>query len=271
MSVHLNPLVKWSGGKKDELQRILPYVPKDYKTYIEPFVGGGALYFHLNPEHAVIADVHTELIDLYTTVGDGQSRQIREFMDTHPNDEETYYHVRSLRPATPLENAQRFYYLRKTCYRGMLRYNKKGEFNIPFGRYRNCNYADLSNAAYGDLLKRTTVCRLGFTEIFKRYNDPSNFIFLDPPYDSEFTDYGYCQFGQKEHRELSECFKTTKNRCLMVIGETDLIKELYNGYIVGIYPKQYKFRLHSGRVGNEINTNHLVIANYPVPAQVEKS
>ena len=84
-------------------------------------------------------------------------------------------------------------------------------------------------------------------------------MFLDPPYDSEFTDYGYCSFGKEEHEKLAECFKNTKIKCLMIIGKTDFISNLYKDYIVDEYDKKYRFKLHSGRVGNEINTKHLII------------
>jgi len=89
-------------------------------------------------------------------------------------------------------------------------------------------------------------------------------MFLDPPYDSEFTDYGYCKFDKTDHIRLAELFKSTKIRCLMVIGKTPFIESLYQGYIVesGEYEKNYRFKIHSGRVGNEINTKHLVITNY---------
>ncbi len=87
-------------------------------------------------------------------------------------------------------------------------------------------------------------------------------MFLDPPYDSKFTDYGYCIFGKEEHNKLAVCFKKTSIKCLMIIGKTLFIEELYKDYIVDEYDKQYRFKLHSGRVGDEINVKHLVIKNY---------
>ena len=142
---NLNPIVKWSGGKKDELNHILPHIPSSYSTYLEPFIGGGAVYFNLNPKKAVINDVHKELIDFYQSIKNGNSIDIYNFMKEHPNEEETYYLVRSYNNNNVLDNAKRFYYLRKTCYRGMLRYNKKGEFNIPFGRYKTYNFEEIMN------------------------------------------------------------------------------------------------------------------------------
>ena len=91
----LKPIIKWSGGKQDEIKQIAPYIPKTYSTYLEPFIGGGALYFHLNPEKAVINDVHKELIDFYQSIKNGNAMDIYNFMKDHSNDEETYYKVRS--------------------------------------------------------------------------------------------------------------------------------------------------------------------------------
>lgn len=261
-NISLNPIIKWSGGKKDEIKKFIDYIPKEYDTYLEPFIGGGAVYFHINPKKAVINDVHKELIDFYNSIKNGYSSEIYNFMKEHPNEENEYYKVRSYKPKTELENAQRFYYLRKTCFRGMLRYNNKGEFNIPYGRYKNYNFEDIKNIKYENLLKNTEVLNKDFEYIFNNYNSENNFMFLDPPYDSEFTDYGYCSFGKEEHKKLAKCFKETKIKCLMIIGKTDFISDLYKDYIVDEYDKNYRFKLHSGRVGNEINTKHLVIMNY---------
>lgn len=260
----MKPIVKWSGGKKDELAKILPHIPAEYDKYIEPFIGGGALFFDINPKNAVISDVHKELIDFYSSIKDGKSNEIYDFMKEHPNEEETYYQVRSLKPDNQLENAQKFYYLRKTCFRGMLRYNKKGEFNIPYGKYKTCNFEELKNVNYEKLLKRTKIYNKSFEYIFEKFDDENNFMFLDPPYDSQFTDYGYCKFGRDEHTKLANCFKKTKIKCLMVIGKSDFISELYKDYIVEEYDKKYRFKIHSERVGGEINNKHLVIRNYSV-------
>jgi DNA adenine methylase len=144
----------------------------------------------------------------------------------------------------------------------MLRYNKNGKFNIPYGRYKTINYEALNNKDYETLLARTCILCKSFEYIFENYNNEANFMFLDPPYDSEFTDYGYCQFGKKEQEKLAKCFKETKIKCLMVIGKTAFIQELYKDYIVEEYDKNYRFKLYDGRIGDEINTKHLIIKNY---------
>ena len=259
----LKPLVKWSGGKSDEIKQFEKYFPANYDTYLEPFIGGGSVYFNVRPKNAVISDVHEELVAFYQAIKDGHSNKINEFMQQNLNDELTYYKVRDkMAINSPLDNAMRFYYLRKTCFRGMLRYNKQGKFNIPFGKYNTINYSELLNPLYTDLLTNTLVVRAGFEYIFENYNDENNFMFLDPPYDSEFTDYGYCKFGKEEQKNLAKCFKETKIKCLMIIGKTDFIVDLYKDYIVASYKKNYKFKLYAGRVGSEINTEHLVIMNY---------
>jgi DNA adenine methylase len=259
----ISPLVKWSGGKSDEIKQFAKYLPLDWDTYLEPFIGGGSVYFHLAPAKAVVSDVHKELIDLYQSIRDGHAQEIHQFMTLHPNNEATYYQVRDKMAINcSLDNAKRFYYLRKTCFRGMLRYNKQGKFNIPFGRYDKINYSELLNPDYHQLLGATEIFRTGFEYIFENYNNPANFMFLDPPYDSEFTDYGYCQFGKEDQKRLAACFKSTKIKCLMIIGKTDFIVDLYKDYIVDSYKKNYKFKLYAGRIGSEINTEHLVIKNY---------
>jgi len=259
----LKPIVKWSGGKKDEIKKFIDHIPKEYDMYLEPFIGGGSVYFHILPNKAVISDVHKDLIDLYSCIKNGYTNEIYQFMTENANDEETYYRIRDkMIINTPLDNACRFYYQRKTCFRGMLRYNKSGKFNIPFGRYKTYNFENLKNPQYEKLLKRTEVLKVGFEYVFDKYNDENNFMFLDPPYDSEFTNYGYCSFGKDEHKQLAEYFMKTKIKCLMIIGKTPFISDLYKDYIVGEYDKKYRFKIHSNRVGKEINNKHLIVKNY---------
>ena len=128
--------------------------------------------------------------------------------------------------------------------------------------YKTCNFEELKNENYEKLLKNTEIFNKNYEYIFENYNNSDNFMFLDPPYDSEFTDYGYCKFDKEEQKKLAKKFKETKIKCLMVIGKTDFIQELYKDYIVEEYEKKYKFKIHSGRVGDEINVKHLIIKNY---------
>jgi DNA adenine methylase len=258
----LKPLIKWSGGKYDELKIIKQYLPIKYSLYIEPFIGSGALFFDLQPPKSIICDTHIELIDFYNEIKNGNINKIYDFMETNKNDEDTYYNIRdNLKIENSIINASRFYYLRKTCYRGMLRYNKSGKFNIPFGKYKTCNYDILLDSSYEELLKKSIIICGDYKTIFNEYNSEDNFIFLDPPYDSIFKNYGYNDFTEKDHIELSQFFKTTKNKCMLVIGKTDFIVSLYKDYIKYEYTKNYKFKIHSGRINN-LNNKHLIICNY---------
>lgn len=259
----LGPLVKWSGGKGKEIPAFKTYYPTTFKRYIEPFAGGAAVFFDLEFGNNIISDVHQGLINLYKQISIGNAKEIYDRVIKFKVEESTYYTVRDeMEIKDDIDAAARFYYLRKTAFRGMLRYNKNGKFNIPWGRYKGANFEDLLNKRYESLLKNTDV-RLGsFEAIFEEFDDKDNFVFLDPPYDSKFTDYGYCQFGVDYQIKLAEIFKRSHNKCLMIIGKTDFIEDLYRDYIVGSYPKKYNFRIHSGRVGSEINNDHLIIKNY---------
>jgi DNA adenine methylase len=251
----LLPLVIWIGGKRSELKKFIQYIPDDIDTYLEPFVGGGATYFHLNHNKNVISDVHKELIDFYKAIKHDKIEHIHNFMTENNNDKETYFQIRDhMEINSPLDNAKRFYYLRKTCFRGMSEYDKNGNFKVSYGYAKTCNFTALQNEKYVDLLKNTTILNTGFEYIFKNYNNEKNFMFLDPPYDCKIKNYGYCEFGKEEHKRLAECFKNTNIRCLMIIGKTDFIEELYDGYIVEQYHKHYDF--------NKNNAIHLIIKNF---------
>ena len=256
----LKSLFPWVGGKKKEIDKYIQYFPKDIDTYFEPFVGGGATFFHLNHNKNVISDVHTELTDFYKCIKNDEMEDIHNFMTENNNDKETYYKIRDMEINSPLDNAKRFYYLRKTCFGGMLQYNKNGDFNVGYGYRKNCNFTDLKNENYVDLLKNTTVLNTSFEYVFSNYDDPKNFMFLDPPYyDCKITNYGYGEFGKEEHKKLAEYFKATNIQCLMIISKNDFIESLYDGYIVEQYYKTYDL--------NSINKNveeaiHLIIKNY---------
>jgi DNA adenine methylase len=259
----MKPIIKWCGGKRDEIKMFEKYIPTDYKTYIEPFVGGGSVYFYLAPKKAVINDTHSDLIQFYKHIGNGYGSNIYEFMTKNPNDENTYYFIRDkMEINNEIDNVNRFYYLRKTCFRGLSRYNKKGKFNVSFGKYKNINFNDLINKDYETLLNRTEILNTDFEYLFENYNDENNFMFLDPPYDCDFTNYGFSPFGKEEHKKLALLFKHTKIKCLMVIAKTPFIEELYQGYIVDEYHKKYRIKLYDNRIGNEINKKHLIIKNY---------
>ena len=274
MSKKLKPLCKWSGGKRDEIKNFTKFYPKNFKRFIEPFAGGAAVYFDLNfSGENVINDIHPELINFYKQIKLGNANEIFDILKNFGTTEEDYYIVRGggkklkketkvFKPKNDIEKAARFIYLRRSCYRGMIRYNKDGGFNVPWGRYKTLNFSDLLNPEYTELLKRTEILEGDYKFVFEKYNNKENFYFIDQPYDSKFNDYGGDSFSRENQIELFENFRTTKSNCLMVVGGSDFIRGLYKDYIIFEYPKKYSFKIHSGRIGNEINVNHLVIANY---------
>jgi DNA adenine methylase len=273
---NLKPLCKWSGGKRNEITTFQKFYPKNFKTFIEPFAGGAAVFFDLNFEGLnVINDIHPDLINFYKQISLGKSEEIYDLIKSFGLGEKEYYIVRGggkkltnneevFIPKNDVEKAAQFYYLRKTCFRGMLRYNEKGGFNVPWGKYKNVKFEELKNNQYTNLLSRTDIMIGDYSKVFEKYESQDNFYFIDQPYDSVFNDYGFDNFNRQKQDELCEIFKKTNNKCLMVVGGSDYIRELYDGYIKFEYPKNYAFKIHSGRIGNEININHLVITNYDI-------
>ena len=258
--MNLKPLVIWIGGKRSEIKKYIQYIPDDIDTYLEPFVGGGATYFHLNHNKNVISDVHTELTDFYQCIKNDEMEDIHTFMTTQSNNKETYLQIRDhMEINSQLDNAKRFFYLRKTCLRGLSKYDKNGNFNASYYYQKTWNLTALKNEKYVDLLKNTTILNTTFEYIFEKYDDQRNFMFLDPPYDSKFSNYGYCPFGKEEHKRLSECFKNTHIRCLMIINKTQFIEDLYDGYIIDQYHKRYDINSIYKNVEGSV---HLIIKNF---------
>jgi len=274
MNKQLKPLCKWSGGKRDEIKVFSQFYPKKFNRYIEPFAGGAAVFFDLNFDgENVINDVHPELINFYSQIKLGHAKEIFDIVSSFGTSEEDYYIVRGggkklskdiqvFQPTNDVEEAARFIYLRRSCYRGMIRYNNNGGFNVPWGRYKTLNFTDLLKPEYTTLLQNTEVMKGDYKLVFEKYNNPDDFYFIDQPYDSTFNDYGGDNFSRENQIELFNKFSTTNSKCLMVVGGSEFIRELYQDYIKFEYPKQYAFKIHSGRIGNEINVNHLVITNY---------
>jgi DNA adenine methylase len=276
MKKNLKPLCKWSGGKRDEIKQFSKFYPNNFDRYIEPFIGGGAVFFDLNFNgHNVINDVHPELINFYKQIKLGNAEKIYNILQSFGKTENDYYIVRGggkkllpntkiFTPENDIERAARFIYLRRSCYRGMIRYNQNGGFNVPWGRYKTLNFNDIIEPDYTELLSNTEIMEGDYKLVFEKYNNPNDFYFIDQPYDSTFNDYGGDSFSRKDQIDLFDKFSTTKSKCLMVVGGSEFIRELYGDYIKFEYPKKYAFKIHSGRIGDEININHLVITNYEI-------
>ena len=283
----MKPLVKYRGGKSKEIPHFVSYIPRFSGRYVEPFLGGGALFFHLEPKKAIINDINEKLINFYLGVrndfatlrkeldeiGNIYSSNRKEFeilKAAHPNDrvedknENMYYHLRAQFNGveTPCySNAALYFYINKTAYSGMIRYNAVGEFNVPYGRYPHIN-TDILSLSHSKLLNRAEVYNYDYSKIFAMCQE-DDFVFLDPPYDCTFSDYGNEEykdgFNEQEHRRLAKAFYELPCKAMLVIGKTPLIEELYGDDIVGEYSKNY-----SVNIRNRFKSvaTHAIVANY---------
>lgn len=241
-----SPFIKWAGGKTKLLPQYDSFFPVKFGSYIEPFLGGGAVFFHLKPERASLFDVNEELINCYRQVKDnpdGLMELLKEHKRRHDEDGKDYYYpVRAMDPEkmSDLERAARMIYLNKTCYNGLYRVNSKGEFNVPFGRYNNPGIYDPENLkAVSRILRNAVIEASDFRDVLDRA-DTGDLVYFDPPYHplsstSNFTDYTRLSFTEKDQEDLSEVFRALHEKgCLVMLSNSDtpFIRGLYKGFLV---------------------------------------
>lgn len=240
------PVVKWVGGKRQLLSKIEPLFPKRYTTYCEPFVGGGAVLFSKQPRHAVVNDLNKDLITTYLVIRD-DVRTLIELLKQYENTADYFYKVRDLdrdkeqySQLSSVEKAARLLYLNKTCYNGLFRVNSSGEFNSPFGNYKNPNIVNEPVLlAVNKYFCNNDIAFYSedFASTLKRIKRGA-FVYLDPPYDpvsdtSSFTGYNKGGFDRKEQIRLKNCcdeLSANGIKFMLSNSSTDFIKELYNNY-----------------------------------------
>ena len=283
----MKPMIKYRGGKSKEIPNIMWHIPRFSGRYIEPFLGGGALFFHLEPRKAIINDINSKLIGFYRGVRDNYSilrkeldeveciyaenrKKFESLKAVHPTErvedknEELYYHLRAMFNEVidkSYSDALLYFYINKTAYSGMIRYNARGEFNVPFGRYQHLNTSSVT-LSHSKLLQRADILNTDYSEVFNRCKS-DDFVFLDPPYDCVFSDYGneaYKDgFNDEDHIRLAGDFINLPCKALMVIGKTPLTEHLYKGYIIDEYEKKYAVNI---RNRFKAVAKHIVVANY---------
>lgn len=282
----MNPVLKYRGGKSKEIPRFLKYIPDNFNRYIEPFFGGGAVYFYLEPGNAIINDLNQRLMTFYNQLRNNYEEmriqldelqalyeknqfEFKELKAKNPEqrvpnaNEELYYKIRALfnNPNDSYLDGVLYFFINKTAYSGMIRYNNNGEYNVPFGRYPNLN-TKLVTQQHSELLQRAELYSVDYRKIFDMAQD-NDFIFLDPPYDCVFNDYGNIDlmngFDEVEHRRLAEDFKNLNCRALMIIGKTVLTEELYGDYIFDEYYKNYSVNIRNRFKNDKM---HIVVKNY---------
>jgi DNA adenine methylase len=247
-----SPFVKWAGGKAQLLPQFEPYFPTRLGRYVEPFVGGGAVFFHLHRlgrlrgKGVVLIDSLEELINCYRVVRDQVEALIAELgrHEAGKTDRDYYYEVRGWdrQPGyarrSDVERAARFVFLNRTCYNGLYRVNRHGEFNVPFGRYRNPTICDAANLrAASHALQGVGLLAADFVRCLEEVQEGA-FVYLDPPYHplsetASFTSYTADDFGVKDQQRLAEVFGQLDQRgCQLMLSNscTPFIETLYDGY-----------------------------------------
>ncbi|KHS54037.1 Dam family site-specific DNA-(adenine-N6)-methyltransferase [Brevibacterium linens] len=234
------PVLKWAGGKTQIVPDLRDRLPNKFNKYIEPFFGGGALFFSINPEHGIIADNNPELINLYTAIRDDLPGVINH-LEIHKNDEEYFYKVRERDPntLTATEAAARTIFLNRTCFNGLYRVNKSGQFNVPFAGYKNPKILDAENLiAASDCLQGTEIILGDYKAVLASHAEPGDLVFLDPPYlpvskYSDFKRYTKEQFYEEDHVELAaEVNRLHELGCHVILTNSNhpLVHDLYKGF-----------------------------------------
>jgi DNA adenine methylase len=272
----VSPFVKWVGGKRQLMDSILEAMPKNIRnyTYVEPFIGGGAVLFHVQPQSAIINDFNSELINVYNVVKENLDELIID-LKKHKNESEYFYHIRSLDRSEDfakrgkIQRASRFIYLNKTCYNGLYRVNSAGEFNSPFGRYKNPNIVNepVLRAVSSYLNSNDVRIFSGdYNDVLKDV-DKNSFVYLDPPYhpiseSSNFT--GYIQGGWNivdQTRLRKACDELTKRgvKFLLSNSASSFIKDQYRNYNIRIVKATRSINVDAEKRGE---VDELLIRNY---------
>jgi DNA adenine methylase len=273
------PFLKWCGGKSKLLPTLVPMLPADYRQrrHVEPFLGGGAMFFHLRPERALLADANADLILTYRAVQGSVETVIDRLRDLSAlsRDHETYLRVRAQwnKPGSSMslpEAAAMFIYLNKTCFNGLWRVNKRGEFNVPCGFHPStatkkmildvealrAASAAMHSKTHGDV----DIVAQNFEEL-RVFED--DFVYLDPPYDpitaTGFTKYGKDGFDKEDQKLLADCMRTLSCPFMLSNSDTPFIRDLYKGFNITTISAPRAIAASGGSRGK---VSEVVVRNY---------
>jgi len=269
--------VKWAGGKHQLLEQLEPLFPKKFNSYFEPFVGGGAVAFHIlqkfKPKKVVLSDINEELVNSYNIIKTDVERliiELKQHKEYHSADTKGYfYEIRKVNPCDlpELERAARFIYLNRTCFNGLYRVNSKGEFNVPIGAYKNPDIIQEEKLrVISGLLKKVTIKCTSFEKVLDLIKK-NDFVYFDPPYyplkkGKSFTAYQKDSFLEKEQEKLAEVFKKLSQKgccCMESNSDTKFIRELYSKNKIKVVKAR---RLINSKSEGRGEINEVVIRNY---------
>ena len=237
-AIQIKPFLKWAGGKRWLLPELRKHLPTDYGTYFEPFLGGGAVFFGIRPQRAILSDLNRELIQLYQAVRDN-SLELEQLLRQHQerHGKEYYYEMRSLKPDSAIEQAAWMLYLNRTCFNGLYRVNQKGEFNVPIGTKSKVIIEGESFQELSKSLENTELMTQDFEKTISVAED-SDFIYVDPPYTvshnlNGFLKYNDSIFSWNDQIRLRNSLENAAQRGAKIIvsnANHASIRELYNGF-----------------------------------------
>jgi DNA adenine methylase len=273
----VKPFLKWAGGKQQLLAQYEQYFPAQFQRYFEPFVGGGAVFFHLwnaarLGDNTTLFDTNAELINVYTIVRD----RVEDLIDVlalheHRHSREYYYKIRGLdrQPGhlSDLELAARTIYLNRTCYNGLYRVNKRGHFNVPMGSYKDPKVLHVDTLRAASIaLQGVWIERRSF-ETVRALGERNDFFYFDPPYDpvsrtASFTSYTAGNFRDEEQRRLAKVYAHLSNKgclCMLSNSYTPFVLELYQNYRIEIVQANRAINSNGNSRGN---VKEVVVLNY---------
>lgn len=268
--------LKWAGGKLQLIEQFENLFPPDFCNYYEPFIGSGAVFFYLKskskPNKVVLSDTNEELINCFAVVRDKPSELIEVLLNHRKrHSKQYYYEVRDLESERldSVSRAARMIYLNKTCFNGLYRVNSKGEFNVPFGDYKNPSIFNRNTLYRASQMLQDAVLRVMTFDKVLDFAGKDDFVYFDPPYiplskTSSFTRYSKSEFSIKEQNQLSEVFRALDSMgCFVMLSNSDhsLIRELYRDYDKNIVVVRAKRKINS--VGSKRGAiNEIVVTNY---------
>lgn len=260
------PFVKWAGGKQALVAQLVPYFPKFYTRYFEPFIGGGAVFFATKHPKAVISDQNEWLIDTYEAIRDNWEA-VAAKLDQLSNTKLDYLRIRAIPPKSLnlVERAAHFVYLNKTCFRGLFRVNRQGQYNVPYGAYDRRYYDPANLEAASIALSGTTILRGDYEAAVVGANE-DDFAYFDPPYYklggfSDFNRYTAGQFREKDQVRLAAlCNELTERGVKWASSNSDtpFIRQLYKRYRIVTVNARREINLKS----QERDVTELLVLNY---------